>query len=374
MINREQSNGGHVQRAEILAFTGIRGVAASTVALYHFRREVPSISFPGGVVQNGEYFVDLFFMMSGYVLALSYGMQFAAVPSWREYLKFIGHRLSRIYPAHAVVLLAYLLIPLAYMATQRSLPSDRYDADYFAQSLLLVQNWGFSPAVQWNIPAWSISAEFLFYFAFPLLAHRAARKISLVYLVCTTLTLVALLGLVGFRAGSLAHAIPQIGLSRCIIECCLGICLFHLSSRFDRGLVVSVWLLGVSIAIIGLFALAVLPDYIAIPCSVFCLLWALLNPKNPAAELLALKPVLWLGRVSFATYIAHYLIKDLLKIAVVGQVSDWTALALYVAAVLLASAILHRYVEQPGQRRGRRLVDLLLVPQPQPPDKATQGR
>ena len=64
-------------RRPIDALTGIRIVAAVWVVLFHIhgniRSEFPDLyPFVGPVIEHGELGVDLFFALSGYVLALNY--------------------------------------------------------------------------------------------------------------------------------------------------------------------------------------------------------------------------------------------------------------------------------------------------------------
>src|SRR5947209_6333252 len=59
---------------EIKTLTGLRGVAATVVMLYHFSYSEQMNSF---LIGRGYLAVDLFFVLSGFVMALSYGHLFA---------------------------------------------------------------------------------------------------------------------------------------------------------------------------------------------------------------------------------------------------------------------------------------------------------
>lgn len=347
-------------RSEILAFTGLRGVAAWVVVLYHFRNEIPSIRFPGEIVQNGEYFVDVFFVMSGYVLALSYGSLFTAKLSWTVYLRFVGYRLSRIYAAHLSVLFGYLAIPLAYLITQHPAPSGRFSPFYFVLSLFLVQNWGFTYDLDWNAPAWSISTEFLFYLGFPTIIGIMSTAQSAMRLMACSLALSTLLLALGLSSGQLGQDISTVGPARCLLECSLGIWLFQVARKYQITHLQGLLLLAVALAMIALFASGAAPDSLVIPPATVCFLWALLAPGNPVGWILSLCPFVWLGRISFSTYIVHYLVKDSVKLVAVGNVPDAAALLLYVTLVLVSSIVLYHQVEMPGQRIGRRLTDRLI--------------
>ena len=80
----------------------MRGICALIVALYHFN--TTGLLSQLGIVKHGWIFVDYFFVLSGFVIAHSYGARLAertvGVP------RFIALRFGRIYPLHIVVLAA----------------------------------------------------------------------------------------------------------------------------------------------------------------------------------------------------------------------------------------------------------------------------
>ncbi len=127
------------------ALDSIRGLAAVAVVLFHLK-----FSFPGYLA------VDLFFILSGFVLSYRYfGQPDTMKPSIAD---FAAARFSRLYPLHLFALMAILLI---YAGSQQ-FPSfgDGY-LFTFLQHLLLLHNTGLSTHwLSWNEPSWSISVEF----------------------------------------------------------------------------------------------------------------------------------------------------------------------------------------------------------------------
>lgn len=350
-------------RPDIHAFTGLRGIAAWAVVAYHIRADLPFTAPLQHAFAHGEYAVDLFFVMSGYVLALSYGPLFHRAAAPGDALRFLGYRLARIYPAHAVVLALYVLVPMAILATGRSLQPGRFEPGYLAASALLVQNWGLFDVIGWNVPAWSISAELMFYLVFPLIIiatgrlHAAPKPVTALALAIPLVALAAL----GHAAGQLTAGITHAGPLRCLLECTLGTILLEAARIWRPRLPASTALTVAAIALAALFGTGLAPDYAVMPAAIFCLLWSLLEPRNPLGRVLATPVLLWLGRVSFATYIVHYLIKDVVKLLLVGHIPALAAQAAYFAAVLAASALLHHLIERPGQRAGQRLTQALLA-------------
>src|SRR2546429_2171724 len=100
-------------RAEIRALTGLRGVAALLVALYHINPNWIAPTATGRFVGKGYLWVDLFFVLSGFLLAMNYARLFAGGWSLRAWLDFLLHRVARIYPLYAAMVLASLAYSLA---------------------------------------------------------------------------------------------------------------------------------------------------------------------------------------------------------------------------------------------------------------------
>ena len=336
------------------------------------------LPFPGvlqRIAAQGEYAVDLFFVMSGFVLALSYGPLFRRAADWPTTLRFLGYRLARIYPLHACVLAAFLLVPAAYVATGRILPPGAYPPGSYLASLLLVQDWGLFPSADWNVPAWSISAELMFYLAFPLIAFGMSRvERNRAGLAVGGAVLLGALGVFGHAAGGLAMALAHNGPLRCLGECTLGLWLLAAARAWPPGALGSAGLTAAAIGLGALFAAGLAPDYAVVPLAVLCLLWAVLEPRNPIARAVTGPVLLWLGRASFATYIVHYLVKDVVKLLLVGHLPHLAALGAYLVAVLAATAVLHHLVERRGQRAGQRLTEALLARLPISPIATEQPR
>lgn len=146
------------------SLTGLRGLAALWVLAYH------AWSVPGGYLG-----VDLFFSLSGFVLALNY-VDTALHASPRRYGEFLGKRLARIYPAHVCALLLTLACVAILAPFGRSLHRPTaFSVEGWWASLLMVQAWQFPVPGVWNVPAWSISAAWAAYLLFPLLVLPVRR-------------------------------------------------------------------------------------------------------------------------------------------------------------------------------------------------------
>jgi peptidoglycan/LPS O-acetylase OafA/YrhL len=69
------------------------------------------------------------------------------------------------------------------------------------------------------------------------------------------------------------------------------------------------------------------------------------------AQWLSARPLVWIGRISYATYLSHYFLLMLFKFAFLEPGGTFTpaAAALYAATVLAASALLYHLFERPAQ-------------------------
>lgn len=163
---------------EIRALTGLRIVAAVWVVLFHFRPMLGDAS-PGfrdalaPVLDCGAQGVDLFFILSGFVLTWNYLDRMGRSWSVRANLHFLWLRLARVWPVYLVTLhlAAVWVIFTLHVGHVPSPEAGQLTAISYVRQILLVQLW-FQPyfdGSSWDGPAWSISAEWLAYLLFGLL-------------------------------------------------------------------------------------------------------------------------------------------------------------------------------------------------------------
>jgi len=340
----------------IPAFTGLRGLASLAVVAYHFRDALQGHVPDTVVAALGQGFlaVDLFFILSGFVIYLNYRWMFDDF-SLRSTRLFVAARLGRVYPVHLFVSLAYLLNPVTIMlfSTARDL-GTRYDPGYYLMSLFLVHNWGLTNAVEWNVPSWSISTEWFAYLMFPLLLiglkSRTSRPRAIVArMVGIFLVLAVFFALAGVQ--SIGENIPQFGVLRCLLEFLAGIalCQLYLTVKPPRQLLNA----GLLIAALGLTVITIgldLPDFLFIPAAFALLLFSLTTNEAPLSKLLSIGPLQWLGEISYSLYMIHFLIKDWVKFASGSYAPTPALFALYIALALAAAFAVHILIEKPGMQ------------------------
>ncbi|HSD39599.1 MAG TPA: acyltransferase [Rhodocyclaceae bacterium] len=354
MTNNGRSSG------QIDSLTSLRGIAAWWVVAFHFREYLWAYdSVWRQVASYGYLAVDLFFIMSGFVIQLRYSAMFERL-SIAAFHDFMVIRLARIYPLHLFMCIIYLINPLAiHFFSQSGDTALRYDPLQYVVGLFLVQAWGFLSGYGWNVPSWSISVELAAYLVFPLLclSLTGARQRWWGSL-CTLLGSAIVLAVCFMQAGkvSLGAGIFDLGIVRCVGEFAMGmaVCKLVQASWSSRSSVARPSALLVGIGVSALFAAGWWlgwRDYLYVPLCFAGLIYALSAYRSVVARALEWKPLLGLGVVSYSTYLCHYFIKDWVLFSLVdGQRASYLASSGYLLLTLVASCLLYRFVELPGQR------------------------
>ncbi len=122
-MNSNQDN--IIKKSKLDSLTGLRGIVALWVVLFHLVQYFPIIDFP--IIKAGWLGVDFFFVLSGFVLAYNYYHWFSDKVELKSYKKFIWLRIARIYPVHIITLLAMLAIYWAMFFFNR--PSEHPESD-----------------------------------------------------------------------------------------------------------------------------------------------------------------------------------------------------------------------------------------------------
>ena len=341
---------------ELRPLTSARGLAAWFVVLYHIRFSIAGLPAPAlAMFAKGYLAVDFFFLLSGFVIALTWADRLST-GGWSETRRFWWKRVARVYPLHLVMLGSAIALASLLLATGRADPAA-FPLAELPLHLLLLQNWGFTDQLSWNTPAWSISAEAGAYLLFPLFAAAIDwRRLSTAVMLAGIALPLLLLHLVMTRAGAptLGWNIAQFGLLRCFCEFAAGTGVAALWQRW-RGRPTLPAAIGAGLAVIGitLSATHIVPETLAIPASFAAALLVVALTAGGAHNPLEWASLHYLGRISYATYLGHWLLFFAFKLAFVTdpRAIPPALIALYLAMVLIASVGLHHLVELPAQRR-----------------------
>ena len=372
---------------EIRALTGLRGVAATWVVVFHlgwFLTIVSprAVSAVGPLIGSGAQGVDLFFLLSGYVLALNYTERLGDRLRFVDTVRFLGARIARVWPVYVVTLhLAGVLLILQTRFGDHPTVLDLGFLSYVRQ-LFMVELWNqpYLDNVAWDGPAWSISAEWLAYLLFPALAlllfrlrHRMRGRSLLLLAVVVSLPPALVLVATGHFYTPYSWVLRILAQFAAGALACTAIARLRPSDRVRRiAGYLSVALVVVILALVWqLFDHPIpgIPDSAGLVNVLFLpLIVTLAIGTTGIARLLALRPFVFGGKISYSLYLVH-------GIVIAAMLALWhhiathptgTPLRLLVPAVLaimfLLAWLLYRYVEEPGRRVIRHFVDTRVVP------------
>jgi peptidoglycan/LPS O-acetylase OafA/YrhL len=151
--------------------TGIRALAALLVLGMHTEQNVPAgLDLLLPFFARGYLGVDFFFVLSGFIITHVY-LESLASPNLSAVQIFLWHRFIRLYPIHITVLAGLVAIVSFVGAAGFALNNpQQWQWNDLLWQLTLLQAWGVTRSPGWNVPSWSISAEWFAYLLFPLLA------------------------------------------------------------------------------------------------------------------------------------------------------------------------------------------------------------
>jgi peptidoglycan/LPS O-acetylase OafA/YrhL len=190
---------------EIRPLTSMRGFAALAVVMQHFSATAQTLTpnWIPSLVPHGYMAVDFFFILSGYIMCLTYLSAFEA-GGMRAYPGFLLKRVARIVPLNVFVLLVLMALGIISRAvlSLNVFFNDSSIAFDLPANLLMLQGLGIGRNL--NGPSWSISTEFAAYFLFPVFIFLVFHRM---HLVKALPLLIALAVMIAMRVGQ-----PRFGL------------------------------------------------------------------------------------------------------------------------------------------------------------------
>jgi len=349
---------------QIHSHAALRGIAAMLVVAYH-------LQFGGGyrfalerytpAFTRSYLFVDLFFILSGFIISYVNDAGRSKGVSLGEMRSFMRARIARLYPLHLFCLAYLVLLRLLITVLQyaRHKPVDywqMHSLKSLASQLVLLNAW-FPKHAQWNIPSWSISAEFFAYALFLIVVTIHARMRTICELAMVALSL-AFFAYILMTSGSL-DIVVGLAPARCIAGFFLGMLLyFH---RDAVGSLPDTALTALQIASVAAIVL-ILATPVADPWIVpafFVLVASTWTDQGILPKLLRHRPLLWLGDISYSVYLNHVCLMEVLAflwsrsaLHVLGDgvLNRCAWIALVYAVTLFVSHLTFQFVERPTRQ------------------------
>ncbi len=345
----------------IAPLTSLRFVAAIWVVLFHYWPHLAVDGTPG-LIAKGYLGVELFFVLSGFILCHVYLRE--AEAGTFSYGRFVWARLARIYPLHLAVLAGVGLMGAAAAVAGVSVDPNLTDWRALPAHLTMTHAWGLSPVAGWNHPSWSISAEWFAYLLVPAFAWAALKLKDRPWLAVSAAMLL-LAGLyIGFEAVTgqpLTRATIAWGALR-IVPCfflgCAGYLLFRSGWLRSRRAALCV-AAGSAALLLGAAELQLWDALTVFACG--ALIVSLAAAWREGSGVMGRPTWVWLGEVSFAVYMVcvpwqQVYVNGVSR--VLGFPDErlpaplWIAL---LAGVVPIAAVAHHLVEKPARAWMRRL-------------------
>jgi peptidoglycan/LPS O-acetylase OafA/YrhL len=345
--------------ANLLSLTRLRFFAALWVVFYHWRAPWDfDVDATTQLLAMGRFGVDLFFILSGFVLAHVYLR--AREEGRFNFARFLVARFARIWPLHIAVILFLLLVWFVAAALEVPFEADRFAVADLPANILMIHAWGFAPDLSWNGPSWSISAEWFAYLTFPAylmtalgLKHRPWLLLGIAAVLFFALDQLHL----RLFSETLPMATERFGVIRIIPEFLIGIGLYRLGQAYVLPRPVARY------AFIGVLAVYLLAAHFAWDDRVIALLGApiifLLAELDRHKGETRTGAMSYLGDISYSVYMIHVpffmvgfnLLQDVL--GVVDQTVSWPVLLMMLVVMIGVSAGTYEWIERPARTRLR---------------------
>ncbi len=354
----------HKKTIQFPELESIRGLAALLIVIGHLPKWNNFLN--STVFNNSWLMVDLFFVLSGFVIFNAYG---ETISSKKDLSKFIFLRLGRIYPLHIIFLLFFLIIDIIKYSLHINGIGDFKIIIFkdnglieFLKHIFLVHAIP-NQTGAYNFPSWSISVEFYTYIFFAALILLCKKNRELIFLI---ITLIAMLMIstnftLGFEA-----------LLRCISGFFMG-CIASIITQKYKFKINSIFPLISLSLIITFINLKNSNDYLIIIYFTTAVLIISLTqtPGGILKKILRLSILTWLGRISYSVYMSHiaiqWIIFNFLKrifntktiespegnIFYLTNFESYFLILITLSITIIISSFLYYYIEKPLREKSR---------------------
>jgi len=346
----------NTKKPTLAALQITRFIAAFCVVAYHYGKT--SWPFNRGIlntfIQNGGFAVSYFFALSGFIMMYAYYNEKIEINK-KEY--WIA-RIARIYP---VYFLSFLLVLICMFIFKNS----KTNAFSIVLHGLCMQAWKPGISMEINYVSWSIAVELLFYFVFPfILNYWRNKSLKIIILQAVSLWVASLILHVWmaihlssperYNLGQFIAFFPPWHLNSFVLGAAAAIVYLKKLNNlayvkyFSQSFLIASIILIYFLFIHQPIPMGFLTNGGMIPVFLFMIIGLALN-KGFTEKILSLKPLVWLGEISYGFYLWQFFIFLLFEHFLPGFNLNFntTQFYLYIISLLSFSAISYHIFEVP---------------------------
>ncbi|MBP1617328.1 MAG: hypothetical protein H6Q14_1155 [Bacteroidetes bacterium] len=327
----------------------IRGFAACLVAMCHIWNDG---ILPKTFVDLGPFGVDLFFVLSGFIMCLT--VKLDTGKRFTNSILFLKKRIVRIFPIYLIC-----SIPLIMFVSYAEGIKNLF---FYIGNILLLPSFINESSYRLALPpGWSLVYEMLFYYIFSLLLLVFLNKNKLIFSLIAILTLlvayIQLTGIQGPQFGwvNLTYIIGDTLLLNFALGCLSYIIYSSLKNRMNFAPWQSISLLIILMFLVMILIQHQLPRFISSGIPAFVIIIIFLFTKNSSTQNQWIKKAVFVGDASYSIYLTHFYFAffKLKILSFIGQyIDNKTLLVNLVDMSLLSMAIVlgcafYYYLEKP---------------------------
>lgn len=328
---------------------GLRGIAACLVMIFHF--------FEGHLpfVGLGSTGVDLFFIISGFVIFLSIN----SVSKGRE---FVISRVSRLYPTYwFCVVITFILVSVYAFHDHQPIHTRTFIFD-----LTMFQHYFFKPDL--DPVYWTLIVEMTFYILILILFKLNLLKH--IVPIGTLLTIILLATYPFQHNAVIVDSFFYFGLPTFFPLFFAGIVFYKI---YD-GVPKKIWyylLLGLcyitQVSLYDLTKIAFRISQVKYACMLTLFFGFFILFVSNKLNFVTSRPILFLGKISFALYLTHHEVIAYIVDPLFGGIlhcSFFVTATIAIACSIIAAALVNRYIEVPFSKKMKEYLKSTFLPQP----------
>lgn len=312
-----------MKKERIYSIDSLKGISCCVIAfIWHYLNMqyktagMPLYNILAPLYDNGQYFVELFFMISGFVIAYCYRNK---IQNGEDFLPYIKKRFEHLYPLFFTTLMVMLIMQYFYYQVTATYYVYKVSAWHLILNILCIQSGWFNTEQSFNGPAWCISVEIFLYILY-YITTKVTRNDKNAYTITNLAIFVTSMFFVYFKPCNLP--ILNLFMMRGISCFYAGTLICELNDRIPcekKSLLSSMSLIGLVIGRVAMpfLGLNFWETQAKGQIGLILLQWpiilfAVINFKS-MRKIMEIKPLVFLGKISMDIFLWHIPVQLLIK-------------------------------------------------------------